>query len=62
MQWKWRFPMKFISKDVAKKAFTATIPVMTGYLVLAIGFGILLKTKGYGIGWSVAVCLQKRIR
>lgn len=54
--------MKFISKDVAKKAFTATIPVMTGYLVLAIGFGILLKTKGYGIGWSVAVCLQKRIR
>ena len=47
--------MKYISKDMAKKAFTATIPVMTGYLVLAIGFGILLKTKGYGLGWSIAM-------
>ena len=55
MQWKWGFPMKYISKDMAKKAFTATIPVMTGYLVLAIGFGILLKTKGYGLGWSIAM-------
>ena len=47
--------MKYISKDMAKKAFTATIPVMTGYLVLAIGFGILLKTKGYGLGWAIAM-------
>ena len=38
-----------------KVAFKATIPVMTGYLVLAIGFGILLKTNGYGIGWSLAM-------
>lgn len=44
-----------VSKDTVKKAFTATIPVMTGYLVLAIGFGILLKTKGYGVGWSMAM-------
>lgn len=47
--------MRAISKDTVKKAFTATIPVMTGYLVLAIGFGILLKTKGYGVGWSIAM-------
>ena len=47
--------MKYISKDIIKKAFTATIPVMTGYLVLAIGFGILLKTKGYGLGWTIAM-------
>ena len=47
--------MSTISKDTVKKAFTATIPVMTGYLVLAIGFGILLKTKGYGVGWSIAM-------
>ena len=47
--------MKYISKDIIKKAFTATIPVMTGYLVLAIGFGILLKTKGYGLGWAIAM-------
>ena len=47
--------MNAVSKDTVKKAFTATIPVMTGYLVLAIGFGILLKTKGYGVGWSLAM-------
>ena len=47
--------MRTVSKDTVKKAFTATIPVMTGYLVLAIGFGILLKTKGYGVGWSIAM-------
>ncbi len=47
--------MKFVSKDTVKKAFTATIPVMTGYLVLAIGFGILLKTNGYGVGWAIAM-------
>ena len=47
--------MSTVSKGTVKKAFTATIPVMTGYLVLAIGFGILLKTKGYGVGWSIAM-------
>lgn len=30
-----------------KQAFVATIPVMTGYLVLGFGFGILLKANGY---------------
>lgn len=47
--------MRYSSKDIVKKAFTATLPVMTGYLVLAIGFGILLKTKGYGLGWAIAM-------
>ena len=47
--------MNEISKRMMKVAFKATIPVMTGYLVLAIGFGILLKTNGYGIGWSLAM-------
>ena len=52
--------MKYISKDIVKKAFKATIPVMTGYLVLAIGFGILLKTKGYGLVWAIAMIPIKR--
>lgn len=47
--------MKPGTKKIIRKAFTDTLPVMTGYLVLAIGFGILLKTKGYGLGWSVAM-------
>lgn len=32
-----------------KKAFFKTIPVMAGYLVLGIGFGILLRDAGYMI-------------
>lgn len=38
-----------------KKAFVDTIPVMTGYVVLGIGFGIVLGTKGYGVGWAFAM-------
>ncbi|MFW5646615.1 MAG: AzlC family ABC transporter permease, partial [Acetivibrio ethanolgignens] len=40
-----------------KKAFVATLPVMAAYLVLGAGFGIVLKTKGYGIIWAIAMSL-----
>lgn len=36
-------------KMIVKKAFGDTIPVLTGYLVLGFGFGIILKSNGYGI-------------
>ena len=38
-----------------KRAFIDTIPVMTGYLVLGMGFGIVLRTKGFGILWCLAM-------
>ena len=38
-----------------KTNFIRTIPVMTGYLVLAIGFGILLQTQGLGFIPAVAM-------
>lgn len=41
--------------QLSKKAFLSTLPVMAGYLVLGTGFGILLQSKGYGIGWSFAM-------
>lgn len=31
----------------------SALPVMTGYLVLSIGFGLLLQDKGYGWCWAV---------
>lgn len=34
-----------------------TIPVMAGYLVLGIGFGILLRDAGYGVLWALAMSL-----
>ena len=33
-------------------AFQASLPVMAGYIVLGMGFGILLESKGYGWWWA----------
>lgn len=38
-----------------KYALKSSLPVMAGYLVLGMGFGVLLETKGYGIGWAFAM-------
>ena len=35
-----------------KKIFRDTLPVMAGYIVLGIGFGMLFASKGYGLLWS----------
>ncbi len=37
------------------RAFIATLPVMAGYLVLGLGFGVVLKTKGFGFPWALAM-------
>lgn len=47
--------MKADNKSILKKAFTATLPIMAGYLVLGLGFGIILKSKGYGAIWAFAM-------
>ena len=38
-----------------KQNIIRTIPVMTGYLVLGFGFGIVLRSKGFGILWCLAL-------
>ncbi|HPZ42834.1 MAG TPA: AzlC family ABC transporter permease [Bacillota bacterium] len=40
-----------------KAAFPHTIPVFTGFTFLGIAFGILMNTKGYGLGWTVLMSL-----
>ena len=40
-----------------RTVFLDTLPVMTGYLFLGIGFGILLNEAGYGIGWAFTMSL-----
>ena len=37
-----------------RQAFVETIPVMTGYLALGFGFGIMLKASGYPV-WLAMV-------
>ncbi|MBE6733056.1 MAG: branched-chain amino acid transporter AzlC [Ruminococcaceae bacterium] len=44
-------------KQIIKSAFIATIPVLTGYLVLGFGFGIVIKSAGYGIFLAFAMSL-----
>ena len=46
-----------MNKTFLKTVFLKTLPVMTGYLALGIGFGILLESKGYGILWSLAMAV-----
>ena len=42
-------------KKTLRQALVATTPVMAGYLVLGMGFGILLSAKGYGPLWAFAM-------
>ncbi len=42
------------SRGITARAFRDSIPVMAGYIVLGMGFGILLSAKGYGVLWAVA--------
>ena len=36
-----------------KAAFPHTVPVLTGFLVLGMAYGVLMQTKGYGVLWAV---------
>ncbi len=44
-------------REIARKAFLTSLPVMAGYVVLGIGFGILLRNAGYGLAWSAAMAV-----
>lgn len=38
-------------------AFLATLPVMAGYIVLGIGFGVLMADKGYSLWRALLMSL-----
>ena len=38
-------------------AFKRSLPVMAGYLVLGMGFGILLEAKGYSVVWAFVMSI-----
>ena len=47
-----------MNRKALKTVLLDTVPVLTGYLFLGMGFGILLMEKtGYGIGWSLGMSL-----
>ena len=50
---------KRVDRRLVRDAFLATVPILAGYIVLGIGFGVILKSKGYGFWWALAmgVCI-----
>ncbi len=46
-----------MKKRTVKQAFYQSIPVLTGYIFLGIGFGILLRKAGYGVIWAAAMSI-----
>lgn len=46
---------KVLNRNILGKAFYKTVPVLSGYVVLGIGFGILLREAGFGVLWSFAM-------
>lgn len=46
-----------MKKDLLRRALLDTLPVMTGYVFLGFGFGILMERNGFGWLWAGAMSL-----
>ena len=46
-----------LRRKTIRQAFVRSIPVMAGYVVLGIGFGVLMHAAGYGLLWTLAMSL-----
>ena len=46
-----------LNKKLLRTAFLDTVPVMTGYVFLGFGFGILMQQNGFGVLWAGAMSL-----
>ena len=46
-----------MKNNAFRAAFLDTVPVMTGYVFLGFGFGILMQQNGFGLLWAVAMSL-----
>ena len=45
------------NRELLKTVLIKTLPVMAGYVVLGIGFGILFKVNGYGLFWALLMSI-----
>ena len=46
-----------LNRKLLRTAFLDTVPVMTGYVFLGFGFGILMQQNGFGTLWAGAMSL-----
>lgn len=42
-------------RKALRSAFPCTIPVLSGFILLGITYGVLMDSKGYGVVWAVAM-------
>ena len=40
-----------------KAAFPHTMPILVGFTFLGVAYGFLMKSKGYGLGWTVLMSM-----
>lgn len=45
-------------KNAFKKAFSYTIPVLTGYLFIGTAFGVMYAEKGYSFLWAILMSIM----
>ena len=45
------------NRELFKNVIIKTLPVMAGYVVLGIGFGVLLSVNGYGLFWALIMSI-----
>ena len=48
-----------MNNKIARSALLDTLPVMTGYVFLGFGFGILMQQNGFGWLWAGAMSRRK---
>ena len=46
-----------MNRKALRRTFLDTVPVLTGYLFLGAGFGILLSESGYNVLWAFGMGL-----
>lgn len=44
-----------MNRKVFKKALTASLPVISGFLAIGISFGVVAQSRGYGAVWTAAM-------
>ena len=46
-----------MNRKTLAAAFPLTVPVLMGYLAIAMAFGLMLQAEGYGVVWALAMSL-----
>ena len=46
-----------MKQRIIKQAFLKSLPILAGYIVLGMGFGILMLDAGYGVIWTAAMSI-----